>query len=102
MQLKINTESEGDTLRLILAGEFDLGQVPKFRAALDAAEVDWRRLEVDLSDVVFMDSSGLGMLVRVNNRARESGQEVVLLRPSHPVASLLELTGLDSHFVVRE
>jgi anti-sigma B factor antagonist len=102
MLLKIDTESDGDTLRVKLSGEFDLTATGDFRNAVENAETEWTHAEIDLRDVVFMDSSGLQALVSLNNRARERGLEVTLLRPSEPVSRLLALTGLDGQFAVRE
>ena len=102
MLLKIHTEAEGDLLRVVLSGEFDLASVPQFRQAVEQAKTPWERAEIDMSDVVFMDSSGLQALVHLNNAAHEQGFEVTLVRPSHPVRRLLELTGLEAHFTVRD
>jgi anti-sigma B factor antagonist len=102
MLLKIHTEAEGDTLNVTLSGEFDMGAVAAFRAAVEEAPDPWERAAIDMNDVVFMDSSGLQELLRLNNRAREKDLEVVLVRPSVPVLRLLELTGLESHFSIRE
>ena len=102
MLLRIDTKVEGDTLTVKLAGEFDMGSIGEFRAAVESADEPWRRAEIDLRDVVFMDSSGLQELVRLNNRAHERNLEVVLATPSAPVMRLLELTGLQSHFTIRE
>ena len=102
MLLKIHTEADGDLLRVTLAGEFDLAAIPDFRRAVEQSETPWERAEIDMSDVVFMDSSGLQALVHLNNRAHEHGYELTLVRPSHPVSRLLELTGLESHFAVRD
>ena len=102
MLLKIDKKIDGDTLRVKLAGEFDLTAIGEFRKAVETAETAWQHAEIDLRDVVFMDSSGLQALVSLNNRARERGLDVTLLRPSEPVTRLLALTGLDSQFAVRE
>ncbi len=102
MLLKIETEAEGDTLNVTLSGEFDLGAVAAFRKAVEDAPEPWQLTAVDMHDVVFMDSSGLQELLRLNNRARERGLELVLVRPSVPVMRLLELTGLESHFAIRD
>jgi anti-anti-sigma factor len=100
MLLRIDTQSEGDTLTVKLSGEFDLGSISDFREAVEGAAEPWQRAEIDLRDLVFMDSSGLQELVRLNNRAHEKKLEVVLVRPSAPVMRLLELTGLQSHFTI--
>ena len=102
MLLKIHTQADGDTLRVTLSGEFDLTAVDRFREQVEEAATPWRHAEIDLSDVVFMDSSGLQALVSLNNRARERGLEVTLVRPSHPVTRLFALTGLESQFAVRD
>ena len=102
MLLKIETAAEGDTLHVTLSGEFDMDGVSGFRKAVEDEPAPWQRAEIEMSDVVFMDSSGLQELVRLNNRARERGLDVVILRPSVPVTRLLELTGLDSQFTTRD
>jgi len=101
MLLKIKTETEGDTLKVTLSGEFDMGSIASFRSAIEESREPWERIAIDLHDVAFMDSSGLQELVRLNNRAHERDLELVLERPSVPVMRLLELTGLESHFAIR-
>jgi anti-sigma B factor antagonist len=102
MLLKIETEMDVDTLRVTLAGEFDGASVDAFRAAVQQTPLPWERVAIDLRDLVFMDSSGLHELVRLNERARQLGLEVTLVRPSQPVMRLLELTGLEAEFAVRD
>jgi anti-anti-sigma factor len=102
MLLRIDTKVDGDTLAVALAGEFDMGSIGEFRAAMESASESWQRATIDLRDVVFMDSSGLQELVRLNNRAHERNLELVLVTPSEPVMRLLELTGLRSHFTIRD
>ena len=100
--MRINKEIEGDTLRLTLAGEFDMGEVAAFRKAVQEVEEPWRRVVIEMRDVAFMDSSGLQELLHVQRRVSEMGRELVLSQPSVAVLRLLELTGVDSHFTVRE
>jgi anti-sigma B factor antagonist len=98
MLLKIETNTDGDTLYVSLSGEFDMGSVAAFRKGVEDEPDPWKRVVIDMSDLAFMDSSGLQELVRLDNRARERGLEVVIARPSVPVLRLLELTGLGQHF----
>jgi anti-sigma B factor antagonist len=101
MLLKIDTRAEGETLHVTLSGDFDLSAIAAFRDAVEGSDTPWTGVEIDMRDVVFMDSSGLQALVSLNNRARERGMAVTLVHPSHPVSRLLELTGLESQFGVR-
>jgi anti-anti-sigma factor len=100
--LKIDIHEEGDTLRIVLSGEFDTAGVQMFHAGIEEASNAWRRVAIDLSDVVFMDSTGLQALFVLDEQARESGREMVLIRPSPSVMRLLELTGLEARFAVRD
>src|SRR5688500_12339823 len=101
MLLKIETEADGDTLRVTLSGEFDLTAIDSFRREVEDAPAPWHHAEIDLRDVVFMVSSGLQALVALNIRARERGLDVTLVQPSQPVTRLLALTGLDTQFTTR-
>jgi anti-sigma B factor antagonist len=55
---------------------------------------------LDLSRVEFIDSSGTAVLVRTERRARLIGCTLVLVAPSAPVSRVLQICGLDQHFVV--
>ena len=101
MLLKIDTQADGDTLEGTLLGEFDMESVAKFRKAVEDDPEPWKRVVIDMSDLAFMDSSGLQELVRLDNRAHERGLEVMIAKPSVPVVRLLELTGLETHFNIR-
>lgn len=57
-----------------------------------------RNLIVDLGDVSFIDSSGLGSLVGGLKTARQAGGDLRLARPTEQAASVLKLTSLDQVF----
>ena len=92
----------GESLNLTLSGAFDMEAVPAFRKTVESDVGHWQRVVIDLSDVDFMDSSGLQELVRLEDQARDLGLEMVLAHPSVTVRRLFELTGLDTHFHLRD
>ena len=55
---------------------------------------------IDLSDVTFMDSSGIGFLVSANTRMRSAGRAFYLYRLSKPVEKTLGLVQLLQFFKV--
>ena len=61
-------------------------------------EGDVRRLVLDLADVSFIDSAGLGALLSIRQRAEGLGIEMRLARPSAAVQRILALTGADAVF----
>ena len=79
-----------------LSGEIDL-------AAVDAVDKDLRSavaqepqlLIVDLRGVEFMDSSGLRLVLRLDQDQRDRGARLVVVRGGRRVARVLELTGAD-------
>lgn len=91
---------DGEPL-LSLAGEVDLSHVGVlWETAMEALATAPRRLVVDLSAVSFLDSSILGMLVRIQRAAEEQGKGFSLRRPAPIVQRVLRLTGLEDRFPV--
>jgi len=76
----------------------------KLAKALQSATAASRAgcLIVDMTDLSFIDSSGLGVLIAAQNRARELGDSVVLVQPPPLVRRLLAGTQLQHRFTVHE
>lgn len=75
-------------------GELDAYTVGQFRDAL-AGLASIQRLLIDLSDVPFMDSSGLGALIGGIRRAREADGDVTVACSRPTLTRLLHTTGFD-------
>jgi anti-anti-sigma factor len=89
----------GERRSLAVSGEFDLAAVEEFlSAALGCIEDTPDACEIDLGAVTFIDSSGLGALVRVRKAAHALGKEVVLTNVPTAVIRLFEVTGLTEAF----
>ena len=98
------TESS-DPPGIVLTGEIDITCSPTLRSIgerLADALAAGDRLPVDVAEVTFIDSSGVGALVAVRNAASASGGSLVLRNLSQPVRRLLELSGLVSSFSIEE
>lgn len=79
---------------VVVSGEIDVMSVAALRRSLmRALEETTGTLVLDLSGVRFMDASGVGALVDVNNKAAESGREVVVTRPSAVVRRMISILG---------
>jgi anti-sigma B factor antagonist len=91
---EVRTFKDGGSWRLALSGELDLSSADQLEDAIrQAEEGDGLRIVVDLSDLEFMDSTGLGILLSANARSRENGHRLSF-RPSRheAVTRLLDLT----------
>ena len=78
---------------LRLVGELDLSGVDQFEQTLESQlDDDGGVVALDLSGLSFMDSSGLRALVMADLRVKETGRNLVVVRPSRPVARVMTLT----------
>ena len=97
-RFEISEQVQGATVRMAITGELDLSTVPVLARHLD--ELLRERpdtLTVDLSDLTFMDSSGLRQLIELDERARSDAWTLRLIPSRHDSATtVLRLTGADT------
>jgi anti-sigma B factor antagonist len=82
----------GDVHVVALRGEMDMATVGDLSDWL--VEIAGSSVVVDLSQVAFMDSSGIAALVQARNRMAEDGNELILTRPIPMVKRILEIVAL--------
>ncbi|MEP7020160.1 MAG: STAS domain-containing protein [Pseudonocardiales bacterium] len=93
---------DGDC-EVTVVGDIDLGCADDV-ATLGTLSLDdpsLRSLTLDLAAVTFMDSTGIGALVRIRNTALQVSKPLTLRDPSEPVTKVLKITGLDNVFAVQ-
>jgi anti-sigma B factor antagonist len=59
-----------------------------------------KNLGIDLSEVRYMNSSGIGVLITILTKFRNAGGDIVLINPSEQIRKLLVITKLNSIFKV--
>ena len=95
------TERDG-ICTLALEGELDLASAPGFRERLLGLFADGvRQLVIDLGELAYLDSVGLGILVGSLKRYREAAGDVQLRGPRGQVSEVLEITGVARLFEVQ-
>ena len=83
-----------------MLGELDLAAVPGFRSATQEALRDgWTDLGIDLANVSFIDSAGLGVLIGLRRRLVESDGSLTLRINEH-VARVLDATEVGALFKI--
>jgi len=91
----ISADRDERKARLVLGGELDMSARFQAEQALDkllATPVE--QLVVDLGEVTFVDSTGMGLVLDVNDRARSEGFKLRILRGSDEVQRVFELAGV--------
>ena len=81
-------------------GEVDLSWSQEIRRSVLEALATTPALAVELSEVSYIDSSGIAALVEGFQQARAKGQRFALVSPSASVNSVLELARLDRVFPI--
>ncbi|MDP7029960.1 MAG: STAS domain-containing protein [Phycisphaerales bacterium] len=101
--LTIDCATEGDVLRVTPRGEIDLSTSPSLRRSLQAALAEGTLpVEIVLSEVPYMDSSGVATLVEALQTCRRQQRTLTLVSPSHRVASIFKISKLDTVFTIRD
>jgi len=91
----VRAERRDTGVVVVASGEIDLWSAPDVRAAMVAHEARDRGVVLDLREVTFIDSSGLGVIVGQHKRAQEHGEQfAVAVGGAAAVQRILELSGL--------
>ena len=102
--LDIHTAMDGPTALLRVEGELDAATAPVLEEALRRAANEGanERLVLDFSNLTFVDSAGLSVLVAAHKRLQRDGAELVVAAPSAAVRRLFDIAGLDRVLTITE
>jgi anti-sigma B factor antagonist len=104
MDFAVSAEPHGDGIAVVkVQGEVDVYTAPKLREEihrrLDQGD---NRIVVDLTNVAYMDSSGLGVLIGALKRSREENGDLIVASPNPRISRILDVTGLSRIFNVHD
>ena len=91
----ISAERDTRKARLVLGGDLDMAARFQAEQALDQLLSEpVEQLVVDLGEVTFVDSTGMGLVLELDDRARTDGFKLRLLRGPDDVQRVFELAGV--------
>lgn len=94
--LDFETREGKDRVHVALRGELDLSTTDKVERELQRVEAMQPSVVVlDLSGLVFLDSTGLRLIVSADQRARESGRRLAVVKGPVAVHRVFSITKLD-------
>jgi anti-anti-sigma factor len=101
MDIKVITNGSAATIHM--GGRFDFNAHRPFKDAYDPLlqQKGITSMEIDLANISYMDSSALGMLLLLRERAEAAGVSVVLTRPNSTVAQILDIANFGKVFTIR-
>lgn len=95
MNLQVDLVEENSVQRFKIVGEIDAFTAPKLKESLASAEdVENMQAELDLSEVGYMDSTGLGIFVGFYKTVKANGGHVKIVGVNSRLKRLFEITGL--------
>lgn len=100
--MQLSTRENGRVTVLTVSGDLVIGEAESLfkKAVTRLIEQGHVNLLVDLNAVGFLDSSGLGALVRAMTTSQKEGGQTKLVHAGPQVRKLLEMTKLDSVFEI--
>jgi anti-sigma B factor antagonist len=94
--LRIESGRDGDTHVIALHGELDLASTPALDRELSrVGSTDASMIVVDLSGLSFLDSVGLGALLKAQGGSEATRDRFALRRGPSAVQKMFEITGMD-------
>lgn len=99
--MKIEINNNDSVTTIALSGRFDSSVVPHFRELVSTLPDDQpENYVVDLGEVQYIDSGGLGCLVAFLRRVREDGGDIKVATLTAKVRAVFELTRLHRIFEI--
>lgn len=100
MEVSVHNDSDKSVIRL--SGRFDFNAHREFREAMDKAlaQPGVSAIHVDMGEVSYLDSSALGMLLMVRDKARASGKAVSLANTRGSVRQVLDIANFSKLFAL--
>lgn len=95
---EIDTEWDGEQVRVLTAGELDLATSPQLEQEMDTILARGaRQVTIDMAKITFVDSSGLRVLIGLHERSTEDGWELALTFPSEQARTVFRISGAEAH-----
>lgn len=96
LQIQRSFDQETKHWDIFPTGEVDIATAPVFRTALDEAfRESPGNMTLHFDELVYMDSTGLGVIIGAYGRMKEHGFQIVLRNPQDNIRKLLHITSLD-------
>jgi anti-sigma B factor antagonist len=101
VDLSLSTRTEGDRTVVVVGGEIDVYTAPKLREQLiDLVSAGNYHIVVDMENVEFLDSTGLGVLVGGLKRVRAHDGSLRLVCTQERILKIFRITGLTKVFPI--
>lgn len=103
LDITVSFDLANNTWVIKPVGEVDIYTSPKMKEVLiDSLKEKDVDILIDCEEVDYVDSTGLGVLIGVLKRVRESGNDIIIINLKQNIRKLFDITGLDKVFIIKE
>lgn len=105
MALKIRNlfSEKNDRWEVKLIGEIDINTSDLLSEKLSKIiDEKNKSIIINADEIDYIDSTGLGMFIKIVKRLKENGNDLYFINPKKNVVKLFKITGLDNVFNIRE
>jgi anti-sigma B factor antagonist len=103
VEVSVSRDAAEDVPVVSVSGEVDVYSAPELKESLaKLRQSGARSIVVDLTEVAFLDSTGLGALVEARAATTEAGGSLSIVCNQERILKLFTITGLDSVFSIHK
>jgi anti-anti-sigma factor len=93
---ELTTHNEAQVVRIALTGEFDIASADRMEQELRRVEaLEPKAIVIDISQLDFMDSTGLRVILSADARAHKQGHRLCVSEAPQSVQRVFRITGVD-------
>lgn len=94
--MQIKSRIANDTLYVLLCGELDEHTASYTKCRLDELflKPNFQKIVIDLSELAFMDSTGIGVLIGRYKKMKDKNIPIFICNPSSHAEKIFKMTGL--------
>ncbi len=97
--MDIDIQEQGDSVNIIVNGDIEMMTIKTFKQKLfEIGQNEDKDIEIDLSNVDYIDSSGVGVLISLLKLQKKKGKTLKINKVSSKVLNVLKLSSLSDVF----
>ncbi len=100
MSLNQHYDQSNNTLVIAIKDKFDFNLVQDFRSAYAEINPQTKKVEIDLRETSYMDSSALGMLLNMHKALKGQVEEISIRNANAQLKKILEISRFDKKFTI--
>lgn len=98
VNISIDTNIKGNEFIIGISGEIDLNTVDTLDKALQDGINQKKDILIDMNNVRFIDSTGIGLLVQTYKILKQEGKQITILNAKENVKKVFKITCLEETF----